>query len=98
MTTSAQLENEAEASRARLSATLDELRGRMTPGQIVDQMVDYAKDSGGGDFVRNFGQQVTGNPLAVALVGAGLAWLMMSRRRSSADGISMNRAGGDGAG
>jgi Protein of unknown function (DUF3618) len=81
MATSEQLEREAEATRARIAATLDELRGRMTPGQIVDQFVDYARDSGGGEFVRNFGQQVVGNPLPVTLVGAGLAWLMLAGRR-----------------
>jgi hypothetical protein len=86
MATSEQLEREAEATRARIAATLDELRGRMTPGQLVDQMVDYARDSGGGEFVRNFGQQVVGNPLPVTLVGAGLAWLMMAGRRGPAIG------------
>jgi len=81
MATSEQLERETEATRARIAATLDELRGRMTPGQLVDQFVDYARDSGGGEFVRNFGNQVVGNPIPVTLVGAGLAWLMMAGRR-----------------
>jgi hypothetical protein len=90
MTTSEQLEREAEATRAQIAATLDELRGRMTPGQVVDQLVDYARDSGGGEFVRNFGRQVVGNPIPVTLVGAGLAWLMMAGRRGPAhpDGAS----------
>src|SRR5262249_31978478 len=73
MATSEQLEREAEATRARIAATLDELRGRMTPGQLVDEVVDYARDSGGGDFLRNFGRQVAGNPLPVPLGGAGPA-------------------------
>src|SRR5437660_6645003 len=81
MATSEQLERETEATRAQIAATLDELRGRMTPGQVVDQLVDYARDSGGGEFFRNFGQQVAGNPLPVTLVGAGLAWLMLAGRR-----------------
>lgn len=82
MTTSEQLEREAEATRAQIAVTLGELRGRMTSGQVVDQLVDYARDSGGGEFVRNFGRQVAGNPLPVTLVGAGLAWLMMAGRRA----------------
>jgi hypothetical protein len=86
MTTSEQLEREAEATRAQIAATLDELRGRMTPGQVVDQFLDYARDSGGGEFVRNFGRQVVGNPLPVTLVGAGLAWLMMAGRRGPVRG------------
>jgi ElaB/YqjD/DUF883 family membrane-anchored ribosome-binding protein len=86
MATSEQLEREAEATRAQIAATLDELRTRLTPGQMVDQLVDYARDSGGGEFVRNLGQQVVDNPLPITLVGAGLAWLMMAGRRPAADG------------
>ena len=84
MTSSAQLEQEAEQARAELAQTLDELRERITPGQLVDQAVDYAKDSGGGVFVRNLGNQMTSNPLPVALIGAGLAWLMLSNGTRSA--------------
>lgn len=84
MTSSAQLEQEAEQTRAQLTRTLDELRERITPGQLVDQAVDYAKDSGGGVFVRNLGNQMTANPLPVALIGAGVAWLMLSNGTRSA--------------
>jgi hypothetical protein len=51
MSSSAQLEREAEQTRTHLSQTLAELRERITPGQLLDQRVDYAKDSGGGEFV-----------------------------------------------
>jgi hypothetical protein len=95
MATSEQLEREAEATRARIAATLDELRGRMTAGQMVDQLVDYARDSGGGEFVRNLGNQVVGNPLPIALVGAGLAWLMMAGRRGPSHGAGGFGFGGD---
>jgi len=84
MTSSAQLEQEAEQTRAELARALDELRERITPGQLVDQAVDYAKDSGGGVFVRNLGNQMTTNPLPVALIGAGVAWLMLSNGVRSA--------------
>ena len=80
MATSEQLEREAEATRAQIAATLDELRGRMSPGQMVDELVDYARDNGGAEFFRNFGRQVVDNPVPVTLVGAGLAWLMMAGR------------------
>ncbi len=83
MRNSEQLEREAEQTRAQLTQTLDELRERITPGELVDQAVDYAKESGGGDFVRNMGRQMADNPLPVCLMGAGLAWLMLSNRRST---------------
>jgi hypothetical protein len=86
---SAQLEQEVEQARAQLQATLDELRTRITPGAVVDQLVEYGRESGAGDFVRNLGRQTRDNPLAVTLIGGGLAWLMMSGRGSSkADGLS----------
>jgi hypothetical protein len=80
MTTSEQLERETERTRAHIAETLDELRARMTPGQVVDQLLDYANDSSGGMFVSNLRRQVVNNPLPVTLVGAGLAWLALSRR------------------
>src|SRR3954453_7586146 len=81
MSNSEQLERETEAERARLSETLEELRARITPGHVVDQLVDYAADSTGGMFFRNLRQQAIDNPLPVALMGAGLGWLAMAGRR-----------------
>lgn len=86
MTTSEQLERETEETRAQISASLSELRARMTPGQVVDQLVDYMSDSSGGMFFRNLRQQVANNPLPVTLMGTGLAWLAMSRRRQPTGG------------
>src|SRR5215467_12183781 len=79
---SEQLEREAEQNRVRLTETLDELRARVTPGQVLDQLIDYFGDGAGGEIVRNLGQQVRRNPLSVAMVGAGLAWLMIAKRPS----------------
>jgi Protein of unknown function (DUF3618) len=94
MTSSVQLEREAEQTRSQLAQTLDELRRRITPAQLVDQAVDYAKDSGGGQFVRNLSRQATSNPMPVALIGAGMAWLMLSndRQPSASRATSVDRA------
>ncbi len=73
------LERDAEARRVQLAETFDELRARVTPGHVVDRLVDYATDSGGVDFFRNLRDQTVANPLALGMVGAGLAWLMLSR-------------------
>jgi hypothetical protein len=94
MTYSEQLERETETCRDQLAETLDELRARMTPGEVVDQLVDYAKDTTGGLFIENLKQQVANNPLPVALMGAGFAWLMFgkgvnaSRLRQSASAFA----------
>ena len=79
---SEQLEQESERTRARLAETLEELRARLTPGQVVDQLVDYARDGAAGEFVRNLGHEVRRNPLPITLIGAGIGWLMMANGRS----------------
>jgi HPt (histidine-containing phosphotransfer) domain-containing protein len=83
MLKSEQLEREAEARRAQLEETFEELRGRVTPGHVLDQLVDYATDSGGTDFFRNLRDQTVANPLALGMVGAGLAWLMLSNGKET---------------
>ena len=70
---SAQLEREAEQTRAQFAATLDELRSRITPGQLLDQTLDFARASNAGEFVRNLGRDARDNPLPLALIGTGLA-------------------------
>jgi ElaB/YqjD/DUF883 family membrane-anchored ribosome-binding protein len=74
------LEQETENTRTRVSELLDELRGRVSPGEIVDQMVSYAGD-GAGEFVRTLGNQLRNNPLPAVLIGVSVAWLMFSDRR-----------------
>jgi ElaB/YqjD/DUF883 family membrane-anchored ribosome-binding protein len=75
----AEIERDVERSRARVTDTIEELRSRVSPGQIMDQVVDYAKTSGGAEFMRNLGGSVRDNPLPILLIGAGIGWLMLSR-------------------
>lgn len=82
MMSSEQLERQTEKSRADVEQTLGELRARLTPGQIVDEVLAYARD-GGGEFLTNFGRQVTNNPLPVTLIGAGLAWFLFSNGKGT---------------
>src|SRR3569833_3067747 len=78
MASSEQLEREAEATRARIAATLAELRTRISPGQMLDEAIDYARDGNGADMVRNLGRQASDNPVPVALLGAVLAGLLLA--------------------
>jgi len=81
MASTEQLEREAELTRAQLAASLDELRA-ITPGRIMDEVLGYAK-SGGAELLRGIGNQVVEHPLPATLIGAGLAWLIMSNGSSS---------------
>jgi uncharacterized protein YukE len=85
-----QLEREAEQRRLHLSASLDELRDRLSPGQVVNQLMDYVQDGSGGQFFHNLKRQVVSNPLPVTLIGAGVAWLVMARGRNG-NGHAPNR-------
>jgi hypothetical protein len=86
-----QLEQETEQARANLSNALDELRGRITPGQLIDQLTDGLKDGAPGEFARNLKEQAVRNPLPVAIMGISLAWMMLGSRKGSGDGM-MHRA------
>jgi len=94
MASTEQLERETEQTRARLAETLEELRS-MTPGRVLDEVLEYAKE-GGGDFMRNLGTQVVENPLPATLIGAGIAWYVMSNGKASAG--TSGRPNGNGQG
>jgi hypothetical protein len=78
---SEQLEREAEMARTNLAADLDELRHRMTPGQIVDEVADYARGTPAADFARNLVRGLRDNPLPLLLIGAGIAWSIIASSR-----------------
>ena len=77
----AEIEREVKQERAHVERTLDELQERLSPGQLVDQAVTYLRGSGGADLMRNLGETVKQNPVPLALVGVGLAWMMLGDRR-----------------
>jgi ElaB/YqjD/DUF883 family membrane-anchored ribosome-binding protein len=72
---------EIERTRTDMDATLHAIEHRLTPGQLVDQGIDYLRNSGATEFVANLGGSVKHNPLPVALVGIGLAWLMAAGKK-----------------
>jgi len=80
---SEQFEREAEETRWQLAGTLEELRDRMTPGRVVDQLIDYTRDGPAAEFLRNLGREVRENPMPLVLIGIGIAWLMLASSRTS---------------
>ncbi|EJC75231.1 Protein of unknown function (DUF3618) [Rhizobium leguminosarum bv. trifolii WSM2012] len=73
---SAELQHEIDQDRRRIESRIDAIHERMSPGQLVDEVIAYAKGSGGGEYVTNLGSALKANPLPVALIGVSLAWLM----------------------
>lgn len=76
-----QILTEIHRTRDELERTLSAIEHRLTPGQLLDQGVDYLRHSGANEFVHNLGGAAKQNPLPVALVGIGLAWLMALGRQ-----------------
>src|SRR5437588_6818647 len=75
---SEQLEREAEGARRELAGALDELRLRMTPGQIVDEIIDYARQTPVAEFSRNLVRDIRQYPLPLLLIAAGVAWAVIA--------------------
>jgi ElaB/YqjD/DUF883 family membrane-anchored ribosome-binding protein len=81
---SAEIEREIAEDRRRIGNKLDAIQQRMSPGQLVDEVISYAKSSGGGAYAANLSAAVKNNPVPMALVGVGLAWLMAGPKTSVA--------------
>ena len=79
------IEDDLRVTRARMDGRLTELQEHLTPGQILDDVMEYFRDSQGGDFGRNLMTSVQNNPLPAAITGIGLAWLMLSGSGVTAD-------------
>jgi Protein of unknown function (DUF3618) len=75
-----ELERDAERIRAGIADTTDEIKGRMSPGQMVDEVARYFRDSDGSIALDRLRHQVRENPMALGLIGTGIAWLMMGGR------------------
>ena len=85
---SEQLEREARRSREELAVTLEQLRARLTPGQVLDQTIHYMRDGPVAEFLRNLGREVRENPMPLVLIGIGITWLMVASSRTSRNAIA----------
>ncbi|MHA6299761.1 DUF3618 domain-containing protein [Devosia sp. CAU 1758] len=87
---SADLQREIDAQRSRVEDTIDQIQDKLSPGQLVDELLNYTK--GGGEIVSNLQRQVTSNPLPVALLGVSLAWLMAKPANGAASNHDTDKA------
>jgi len=104
----AELEREAEAARANVTETADAIRQKMTPGQLIDEFTGMFSGGDTSAAMNNLKSQVRDNPLPLALIGTGLAWLMFgpavpvgashatNGARRASDSVSVPVAGGEG--
>lgn len=83
------LEQEIDERRATIGSLVDALESKLSPGQMVDQALAYAKGNGG-EFFNNLGNTVKANPVPTVLTSVGVLWLLLGQnRKPSADGSSL---------
>jgi hypothetical protein len=96
-----QLEREADDTRRRLSATLDDLADSLTPGRMLDEVIAYSR-GGGASFLKGLGNAASANPLPTLLIGVGAAMFLSGKGRldsiPGSFGDLFGRANGHGAG
>lgn len=81
MANSEQLERQAEHTRKQLAATLDELRGRLTPAGLGREALNAARRSTAARFATNLGVDARTNAVPLASLAASIAWVMLSKGR-----------------
>lgn len=80
------IERDLARTRARMDGRLDELQDKMSPAQLANDALAYFQGGDGADFTANLIGRAKANPLPVALVGIGLAWLMASGHQRTPSG------------
>ena len=78
---------EIHRTRDEMDHTLHEIEHRLTPGQLVDQGLEYLKKSGAREYVNNLSGSVKNHPLPATLTGIGIAWLMAVGNKQPAQAV-----------
>jgi cell division septum initiation protein DivIVA len=76
-----EIESDIERTRADFSSTIEAIQYKLTPREIMDNAVDYALSTTPGAFSVNLVNSVRSNPVPVALIGIGVAWLIAAGRQ-----------------
>jgi hypothetical protein len=86
--TSREIEADIEETRTETTRTMDEIQARLSPSEIIDQVLWQLRSGGGrtvaqgaGEFASNLGRTIRENPVPSLLIGTGLAWLALTNMR-----------------
>jgi hypothetical protein len=74
------IEQDINRSRSALNDTIERLGGKLSPGQIVDEVLAVAQGQFG-QFTTNVGKQVRDNPIPLLLIGAGVSMYLMNQNK-----------------
>ena len=78
-----EIEREIEAERGELARSLDALQSRFSPEAMIDTASGLLREHGGA-FADGAVRQAKANPIALALTGVGIAWLIAGPSRPTA--------------
>ncbi|WP_224814754.1 DUF3618 domain-containing protein [Hasllibacter sp. MH4015] len=77
-----EIERDIERERAGLTNTIEDLQDKFSVETLARQFTDHLRENGS-DIGRSVSQSVKDNPMAVALTGIGLAWMIFGGGSSS---------------
>jgi hypothetical protein len=83
-----EIENDIDATRARLGATLEALERKLAPERLLEEGMDMARDTMN-DNLGRLGETLRENPIPLALVGLGVGWLLLSGSGKAGNGAAM---------
>ena len=78
MTSSSELQHRADQARERLSERLTELSGHISPSAVIGDSLTIDYNKARQDVTQFLSKHARGNPLAFALIAAGVGWLLIS--------------------
>ena len=91
MASSRDLQRRADQARERLSDRLTELGDQLSPSAVIGDLLTIDYDKARQDVTQFLSKQVRGNPLAFALIAAGIGWLMISEVGGSSSRLIRSR-------
>ena len=91
--TSAEIEREVEDARGRIDQTVEALKDKLQPNEMFDEATKMM--SGASNKVLTTAvEQLRENPIPIALIGLGIAWLAISQTRRPANGAAAYQGSG----
>jgi len=83
MTSTKQLAEDAERSRAQLAITLAELRARLTPQSLQQEAVRAITNSGPARFAAGLKKDAANSAVPIAMLAAGVLWAVSNKRSAT---------------
>jgi hypothetical protein len=89
----AEIEDDITETRAEMGAVLDALEQRLAPRHLLEQGMDKLRDTMNGKGGGIIGETLRGHPVPLALIGAGIGWLLVAGTAGDRPAQLARRAG-----